>query len=58
MEEKKKLQRTDSKRCSDKDKPRGRSSTAVKKNMKRGWSDVFDKLTYSDGPGDNIYVYG
>jgi hypothetical protein len=27
-------------------------------NTKRGWSDVFDNLTYSDGPGDNIYVFG
>jgi len=25
---------------------------------KRGWSDVFDNLTYSSGPGDNIYVFG
>lgn len=25
---------------------------------RRGWSDVFDKLTYSSGPGDNIYVFG
>lgn len=25
---------------------------------KRGWSDVFEKLTYSSGPGDNIYVFG
>lgn len=25
---------------------------------KRGWSDVFDNLTYSNGPGDNIYVFG
>ena len=28
------------------------------KPAKRGWSDVFDNLTYSDGPGDNIYVFG
>lgn len=25
---------------------------------KGGWSDVFDNTTYSDGPGDNIYVFG
>jgi len=25
---------------------------------KRGWRDVFDSLTYSSGPGDNIYVFG
>jgi len=23
-----------------------------------GWRDVFDQFIYSDGPGDNIYVYG
>ena len=28
------------------------------KQKKRGWSDVFDNLTYSAGPGDNIYVFG
>lgn len=28
------------------------------KQTKRGWSDVFDNLTYSEGPGDNIYVFG
>jgi len=27
-------------------------------NKKKGWSDVFDKLTYSSGPGENIYVFG
>ncbi|MCK4753209.1 MAG: hypothetical protein KAS75_07165 [Planctomycetes bacterium] len=27
-------------------------------NRKRGWNDVFDNVTYSDGPGDNIYVFG
>jgi hypothetical protein len=25
---------------------------------RRGWRDVFDDLEYSDGPGDNIYVFG
>jgi hypothetical protein len=29
-----------------------------RKQGKRGWSDVFDNLTYSTGPGDNIYVFG
>lgn len=28
------------------------------KESKRGWRDVFDNLEYSDGPGDNIYVFG
>jgi len=32
------------------------SSDAQKR--KRGWRDVFDNLTYSNGPGDNIYVFG
>lgn len=22
------------------------------------WRDVFDRLTYTNGPGDNVYVYG
>lgn len=34
------------------------SSPADSKHGKRGWSDVFDNLTYSTGPGDNIYVFG
>ena len=29
-----------------------------KKNKKRSWNGVFDKMNYSSGPGDNIYVYG
>jgi hypothetical protein len=28
------------------------------RNTKRGWRDVFDNITYSSGPGDNIYVFG
>ena len=32
--------------------------TCGKKKKKRGWSDVFDNVTYSSGPGDNIYVFG
>lgn len=35
-----------------------RSRPTPKPKRKRGWSDVFDNLTYSSGPGDNIYVYG
>ena len=30
----------------------------TRNGKKKGWSDVFDKLTYSSGPGDNIYVFG
>ena len=29
-----------------------------KEPVRRGWSDIFDNITYSDGPGDNIYVFG
>lgn len=28
------------------------------KENKRGWRDVFDSMDYTDGPGDNIYVFG
>lgn len=28
------------------------------KSKKRGWSGVFDNVTYTNGPGDNIYVFG
>ncbi len=28
------------------------------KESRRGWRDVFDNLEYSEGPGDNIYVFG
>ena len=28
------------------------------KNKGGGWSDLIDKGDYSNGPGDNIYVYG
>jgi len=28
------------------------------KKKKRGWNGVFESVTYSSGPGDNIYVFG
>lgn len=28
------------------------------KTEKRPWSHVIDKDSYSNGPGDNIYVFG
>lgn len=42
---------------------KGKTNTSKKnassiKGNKRGWSDVFDNVTYSSGPGDNIYVFG
>jgi len=27
-------------------------------DSRRGWRDVFDDIEYTDGPGDNIYVFG
>lgn len=42
-------------RCVPKDEG---AEACEEKQTKRGWSDVFDNLTYSDGPGDNIYVFG
>ncbi len=35
----------------------GKSSRASK-NKKDGWNGIFDNVTYSSGPGDNIYVFG
>jgi len=29
-----------------------------KTQEKKKWKDVFENITYSGGPGDNIYVYG
>ena len=28
------------------------------KEKKRGWNGIFESVTYSSGPGDNIYVFG
>ncbi len=28
------------------------------KSKKRGWNGIFESVTYSSGPGDNIYVFG
>lgn len=58
MEEKKKLQRAHSKKFSNKKKTHNNKGVVVEKNTKRGWSDIFDKLNYSNGPADNIYVFG
>lgn len=33
-------------------------NTSTKKSQKRGWSHIIGKVTYSAGPGDNIYVFG
>ena len=30
----------------------------TKNERKRGWSHIIDKIDYSSGPGDNIYVFG
>jgi hypothetical protein len=34
-----------------------RNRSQTNKNKKNGWSEVFEKVTYSSGPGDNIYVF-
>ena len=28
------------------------------KSKKRDWNGIFESVTYSSGPGDNIYVFG
>jgi len=28
------------------------------KEKKLGWNGIFESVTYSSGPGDNIYVFG
>jgi len=43
---------------SSKGKPPNKNKCSHGSNSRKGWSDVFDKLTYSSGPGDNIYVFG
>jgi len=51
------------KESSDKKHVHGSESTSDKASdagskSRHGWRDVFDNLTYSGGPGDNIYVFG
>ena len=43
---------------SSKEKLSDKSKGSHNSNTPKGWRDVFDKLTYSSGPGDNIYVFG
>ena len=38
--------------------PRNRNSSSASKNKKDRWNGIFDNVTYSSGPGDNIYVFG
>jgi hypothetical protein len=38
--------------------PEKPQASSEDKKTKRGWSDVLDNITYSSGPGDNIYVFG
>jgi hypothetical protein len=35
-----------------------RNSSSASKNKKDKWNGIFDNVTYSSGPGDNIYVFG
>ena len=42
---------------------KAKTKTPLKKNdesetQKHGWSGVFGNTTYTNGPGDNIYVFG
>jgi len=39
-------------------KVKKRKKTRQKRVKNKGWQDILGKLTYSSGPGDNIYVYG
>ncbi len=49
---------TEEKRLTDKTEGASLETKHEGKENKRGWRDVFDNLEYSDGPGDNIYVFG
>jgi hypothetical protein len=46
------------------DKKAGRTKPAQEKDehkstgKKRDWKGVFEDVTYSSGPGDNIFVFG
>jgi hypothetical protein len=35
-----------------------RKGDRFNRNEKEGWRHIIDKSKYSDGPGDNIYVFG
>jgi hypothetical protein len=50
-----KLRKTKEGACRDRERPKAAGNGGTKK---KGWSDIFDNLTYSSGPGDNIYVFG
>ena len=41
--------------CKDRERSKAADDGGTKK---KGWSDIFDNLTYSSGPRDNIYVFG
>jgi len=53
--EDRKLQKTKNRVHSNQEKSKTTGNEGTKK---KGWSDIFDNLTYSSGPGDNIYVFG
>ena len=53
--EDRKLQKTKNGVHSNQEKSKATGNGGTKK---KGWSDIFDNLTYSSGPGDNIYVFG
>ncbi len=35
-----------------------RTAHNTRRSEKRGWGHIIDKEKYSNGPGDNIYVFG
>lgn len=44
-----------------KEKPQNACESSEDRNDKKikgGWRDILDEITYSSGPGDNIYVFG
>lgn len=53
--EDRKLRKTKNGACREHERPKTAGDGGAKK---KGWSDIFDNITYSSGPGDNIYVFG
>jgi len=47
------------------ERPKGKTHNTCKssedrgeKKIEGGWRDILGEITYSSGPGDNIYVFG
>ena len=39
-------------------KKSGNLEKASQPEPKRPWGNILDNITFSNGPGDNVYVYG